>query len=108
MKNPGGTSSCISSQNHLFDLLTTEFDDAHRAFDLFDEFLQQETYNKSFCLKLLGVARQGTGIHWSIRRLATLMLEHQMLRIHPDNLDEFDFLLAQLTSSRRLVLATVW
>src|SRR6266849_6827512 len=96
MKNPGGPSARVSRQNHLFDLLTTEFDDARRAYRLFDEFLQQETYNKSFCLKLLGVARQGTGIHWSIRRLAILMLEHQILRIHPDNLDDFDFLLVQL------------
>ena len=36
------------------------------------------------------------GTSWDIRRLAVLMLEHQILKIHPDNLDEFDFLLTRL------------
>jgi hypothetical protein len=99
MKNLGRASR-ISSRNKLLNLLTTEFDNAHQADDLFDEFLQQKTYNKSFCLRLLTVAKQRTGVPWDIRRLAVLMLEHQILMLRPDNLEEFDFLFTQLNLKR--------
>lgn len=94
MKDAGRPSS-TPSQERLLGLLTTHFDDAPQAYVLFDEFLQSSSYSKSLCLKLLGVARQA-GMPWDIRRLAVLMLEHQTLKIHPDNLAEFNFLLAQL------------
>jgi hypothetical protein len=99
MKNLGRASR-ITSGNNLLNLLTTEFDNAHQAYDLFDEFLQQKTYNKSFCLRLLTVAKQRTGVSWNIRRLAVLMIEHQILMLNPDNLEEFDFLLIQLNLKR--------
>lgn len=91
-----GTPSRISSQNHLFNLFTTEFRDAQQASELFDEFLRHETYNKSFCLKLISVAKQRTEGTWDVRRLAVLMLEHQILKLDPDRIDDFDFLLTQL------------
>lgn len=95
MKNLGRPSS-TSAQDRLFRLLRTEFEDAPQACVLFAEFLQHNSYSKSLCLKLLAVARQGTATPWNIRRLAVLMLEHQTLKIHPDNLDEFNFLLTEL------------
>ncbi|MFH0344011.1 MAG: hypothetical protein ACHBNF_18240, partial [Chromatiales bacterium] len=91
-----GRPSSISGQDRLLSLLTTQFDHVSQAYGLFDEFLGHKTYSRCFCLKLLTAARQRTGTAWNIRRLAVLMLEHQILKIHPDNLDDFDFLLTGL------------
>lgn len=96
MKNLGEAPR-ISRQIHLLNLLKAEFHDPHQASELFDEFLEQETYNKSFCLRLLALARERTGVPWDIRRLAVLMLEHQIFRLQPHDLDDFDFLLTQLS-----------
>ena len=95
MKNLGRPSSA-SLQHRLLSLLTTQFDDASRAHDLFVEFLKHKGFSKSLCLKLVAVAQDRTGSAWEIRRLAVLMLEHQTLKIRPDNLDEYNFLLVQL------------
>lgn len=89
-------SSPSSNQSHLLKLLNTEFCNAPLAHVLVDEFLRQKTYQESFCLKLLGIAKQRTGIRWDIRRLAVLMLEHQILKLQPDDLKNFDFILTQL------------
>jgi hypothetical protein len=91
-----GRPSHTSAQDRLLTLLTTQFDDVPLAYDLFADFLRHNSYSKSLCLKLLATAQERTGTPWDIRRLAVLMLEHQTLKIHPDNLDEFDFLLTQL------------
>ena len=81
------------SRNRLLRLLANEFQDPLPAYDLFDEFLRRETYGESFCLKLFAVARQGRGVSWEIRRLAVLMLEHQILKLPPGNTRDFDLLL---------------
>ncbi len=86
----------ILSRSRLLNLLATEFPGTHQACDLFDEFLHHGTYNHSFCLKLIAIARQKTKVTWRVRRLAVLMLEHQILKLDPANLSEFDFLFAQL------------
>ncbi len=91
-----GSSSGNSSQNRLLKLLTTGFRDVHQACNLLDEFLANKSYNKSFFVKLLGVAKQRTKVTWKVRRLATLMLEHQILKLDPNNLPEFDFILTKL------------
>lgn len=95
MKNLEG-SARISSQNHLLDLLTTEFQDAPLAYELFDEFLRQRTYSPAFCLKLFEVATQRAETSWDIRRLASLMIEHQILKLDPSGLGNFDFLFTLL------------
>jgi hypothetical protein len=99
MKNPGRPTP---DQTRLFKLLTSEFPDASRSYQLFDEFLRHRAYNKAFCLKLIDVAKQKSGVPWYIRRLATLMLEHQVLKLPEDNLDSFDFLLVQLRLKQAL------
>src|SRR5215475_4562025 len=66
-----------------------------KNYDLLDEFLQQDRYSRKFCLKLLEVARQNKAT-WEARRLAVLMLEHQILQLSPHNLFDFDFLLGEL------------
>src|SRR5256714_1013898 len=95
MKNPGRPSQ-ISSRNRLLRLLATEFHDPLQAYDLFDEFLRHETYDESFCLRLIAVASQGRGVAWDIKRLAVLMLEHQILKLPPDSTGDFDLLLTRL------------
>ena len=65
------------------------------AKDLLDEFLGQRTFQKSFCGKLLGLARQ-RGVAWETRCLAVLMLEHLVLKLRPDDLEAFDYLFAEL------------
>ena len=95
MKNLGRRSR-VSRQNHLLKLLTTQFHDADHAYDLFDEFLRHKAYNNSFCRKLIAIAKQRTQVTWEVRRLAVLMLEHQILKLHPDKLDDFDLLLTEM------------
>ena len=88
--------SRISSPVPLHKLLASEFSRANGAFDLFDQFLQHKTYDRGFCKQLIAIARQGAKTSWHVRRLAVLMLEHQVLKLDPDDLAEFDFLLDKL------------
>jgi hypothetical protein len=81
---------------HLHKLLATEFDDDARVYDLFEEFLRHATYDRSFCLRLLALAGPGAGSSWELRRLAVLMLEHQVLKLSADDVEEFDLLLTRL------------
>jgi len=67
----------------------------HKAQDLLDDFLGQRNFQKSFCGKLLDLARERRVV-WETRCLAVLMLEHQVLKLQPDNLEAFDYLLAEL------------
>jgi DUF971 family protein len=62
---------------------------------LLDEFLGQRGFQKSFCARLLELARQRR-VAWETRCLAMLMLEHQVLKLRPDNLEAFDYLFAEL------------
>jgi hypothetical protein len=80
----------------VLNLLATEFDEADQAFAVFDDFLRHEAYDSAFCQRLLTAARQRSSGSWDIRRLAVLMLEHQILKLHPDDEIEFDFLFTQL------------
>src|SRR4051812_28106081 len=85
----------------LFNLLATEFDDALRAYDLFNEFLQCRFYSRSYSVKLLSVAKGEAGDAWEIRRLATLMLEHQLSKLPAEAIDEFDLLFTRLNLKAR-------
>ncbi len=72
----------------------------HRfTIDLVDEFLAHRTYQRAFCLKLFGLGKDPS-LSWEVRRLATLMAEHQILKLQPDRLDEFDVLLSELRLKR--------
>lgn len=93
--NSPGRSRRVSPKDDFLALLKTEFADA-RAERLFAELLRHETYDRNFCLRLFEVAKQTDGAAWEIRRLAILMLEHQILKLDPANAKEFDFLFTQL------------
>ena len=63
--------------------------------DLIDRFLYHQTYRKDFCFELLDLARQ-TSAPWDTRRLATLMAEHQILKLRAEDLEQFDAILTRL------------
>jgi hypothetical protein len=63
---------------------------------LVERFLRTTTYQRSFFVDLIDLARQRHTRSWALRRLAILMLEHQMLKVRADDLEELTFLLARL------------
>ncbi len=77
-------------------ILTAGFEDPSRVRALLREFLQHRAYNRTFILKLFEVARGLSGEPWEIRRLAVLMLEHQILKLDRRDLAEHDFIFVQL------------
>lgn len=85
----------MTGRQRLLGLVRTHFGDSPSAFQLLNEFLGHPSYSRPFFLKLLAVAKE-TETTWNIRRLAVLMLEHQLLKIRLDNFAEFDFVLGQL------------
>ncbi|HEX8150544.1 MAG TPA: hypothetical protein VF591_25395 [Pyrinomonadaceae bacterium] len=99
MKNPGSPARG-SRPGGLQKLFADRFREARGAYELFDEFLGRETYDRNFCVRLLAVARDGVKTHWEVRRLAVLMLEHQILKLDPSELAAFDFLLTRLNLKR--------
>ncbi len=99
--------SRVSVSNRLRYLLQSEFADPRQAYVLFNEFLSERKFSKPLCVMLLRVARgtwhersglqsRGSKVSWEIRRLAILMLEHQILKLDPSNLEAFEFLLSEL------------
>ena len=96
MKSLGVARAGMPNQTSLRKLLLNHFSNPQQAHDLLDEFLGHVAYDRQFCIKLLTIAKQKTVMTWRIRRLATLMLEHQILKLDPGNLAEFDFLFEKL------------
>jgi hypothetical protein len=86
----GGNTSLVAAQLTK----TTHHEQSRRA--LLDEFLGHRAFQKSFCRKLIELARQRAGVAWETRCLAVLMLEHQVLKLSPDNLEAFEYLFAEL------------
>jgi hypothetical protein len=99
MKNPGRP-SCAARETNLHQLLTANFHDPNQALDLIDEFLRHEKYDRVFCLRLIALAKKRSNPTWELRRLAVLMLEHQILKLDPERVDEFDLWLTQLGLKR--------
>ncbi|HEU4836957.1 MAG TPA: hypothetical protein VFS90_21165 [Pyrinomonadaceae bacterium] len=83
-------------RERLLSALVPQFRGDAQAYSLLEEFLNNETYNKTLCADLIDVARGKTGASWELRRLAILMLENQILKIPTRNLTDFDFILTTL------------
>jgi len=83
-------------QIRLLNLLASECHNPAQVFELIDGLLSNESHNAEFCKKLISIGKQRTGIPWNLRRIATLVLENQILKIDPEDLDSFDSLLVQL------------
>ena len=81
--------------------MSSVFSDGRHRFtiDLVDEFLAHRTYQQPFCLKLFELAKSAA-VSWDVRLMATLMAEHQILKLQPDKLKEFDVLLSELRLKR--------
>ncbi|HYV83050.1 MAG TPA: hypothetical protein VE931_06040 [Pyrinomonadaceae bacterium] len=75
--------------------LTTRIHHEQISNDLLDEFLRQRKFQKSFCRKLINLARQRR-VKWEQRCLAVLMTEHLILKLKPDDLNAFDWLFDEL------------
>jgi hypothetical protein len=52
---------------------------------LVDRFLQTVAYDAAFCLDLVALARDRHQYSWALRRLAILMLEHQVRALSPED-----------------------
>ena len=77
-------------------ILKAGFENPSLVRTLLEEFLQHRNYDRSFVRKLFEVARGQSGEPWEIRRLAVLIVEHQILKLDRQDLSEHDFLFLQL------------
>jgi len=75
--------------------LKAEFPGNEVVYDLFDQFLKHTTYDRSFSQFLIRRSRQGNAL-WALRRLAVLMLHHQISLLEESDVGEFDFVLTTL------------
>lgn len=80
----------------LHDLIKEELGPDPNAYDLVHNFLGHGSYQREFCLELLGIARGRGSFPWELRRLAILMLEHQILKLPQEEVAEFAFLFSEL------------
>lgn len=85
----------------LLNLLASEFHNPAQVFDLIDGLLSHDSYDRSFCKQLISICKQRSGLPWNLRRIATLVLENQVLKIDPEDLETFDSLLVQLDLKQR-------
>jgi hypothetical protein len=79
----------------LLAAISDEFQESSFSYILFSEFLENQTYTAEFAGRLINSAKS-TDLAWEVRRLAILMLEHQLLRIPVANIDEHDAILVRL------------
>ena len=93
-------------RERLVSMLTIRLQSDAQAYALLEEFLDHETYNKTFCKELIQIACGEAGASWELRRLAILMLEHQILKIPARSLNDFDFILAELNLKKQAGLST--
>ena len=80
----------------LHDVVKEELGPPPNVYALIHNFLSHGSYQRQFCLELLGIARDSGSFSWELRRLAILMLEHQILKLSQEDVAEFAFLFAEL------------
>lgn len=85
----------------LLNLLASEFHNPAQVIELIEGLLSHDSYDADFSTKLISICKQRTGLPWNLRRIATLILENQVLKIDPEDLDTFDTLLVQLDLKQR-------
>ena len=87
-------------KSKLFEIIASEFHNPAQVFDLMNDFLGRSSFERDFCRKLISLGKQRKGIPWNLRRLAILILENQVLKIDPLDLNTFDWLFVQLNLKR--------
>ena len=85
----------------LLNLLATECHNPSQVYDVIDGLLTHDSYDPAFCKNLISICKQRSGIPWNLRRIATLVLENQILKIDPEDFDSYDALLVQLNLKQR-------
>lgn len=85
-----------SYTDRLSDMIPHEFGDDRMVSSLLARFLQNEIYQRQFCLDLLAVARGERPCSWAFRRLAILMLEHQLLKLSQEEIAEYRILFTEM------------
>ena len=78
------------------ELVETAFPSDPEATGLFETFFRQRRYSRRFALRCMKLARGREGQSWALRRTAVLLLENCLLRIPPDDSDEFALILDRL------------
>lgn len=82
--------------DRLNELVREELGDDPQAYALVNNFLGHTSYQRQFCLELMEIARDDGSFSWELRRLAILMLEHQILKLPVEDVAEFGFLFTEL------------
>ncbi|ETW92903.1 MAG: hypothetical protein ETSY1_41605 [Candidatus Entotheonella factor] len=77
-------------------ILEHEFAEALPIIDLFVDMLHTVVGSRPLMARLLEVASGRTGEPWDVRQIATLMLEHQVLKLPARYDDDHHFLLSRL------------
>ena len=80
----------------VLSILQSEFPECPDAYELFDQFFRYQTYDRSFSEFLMNRSRRGGSSPWAIRRVALLMLHHQLSILPEGNLEEFEFVLTRI------------
>src|ERR1044071_3619186 len=75
--------------------LRAELPNFVEAWNLFDEHFRYHTYDRLYTESLIDRSRKPTAT-WAIRRLAALMLHHQLSLLSEPNLAEFEFVFERL------------
>lgn len=88
-------------RERLLNILALRFEGDVEAYALLEKFLDNETYNKTFCKLLIQIARGESSASWELRRFAVLMLEHQILKIPARNINDFDFIVTELNLKQK-------
>jgi hypothetical protein len=81
---------------HLLRPIIKAFGRDQVVLHLFGQFLERRAYDHRFALELIDKARGVAAGSWETRRLAILMLEHQILKISSAQMDQMDLLLVAL------------
>jgi hypothetical protein len=82
--------------DRLHEMAEAEFGAGSRAMHFLSAALGNGDYNRDFAFELLAAATGRSGESWAVRRLALLSLENQLIRLSPDDPNEFDPILVAL------------
>ena len=88
-------------RERLLSTLKLRFEGDAPSYELLEKFLDNEGYNQTFCKELVQIARGRTDASWELRRLAVLMLEHQILKLPTHSVNDFEFILTELNLKKQ-------
>jgi hypothetical protein len=86
----------LQAVDHYSDPIRTEFGKEPLVLSTIERFLRIDCYDRQLCTELLRIARGEASRSWEFRRLAVLMLEHQILKLSPEDISEHRFLFREL------------